>query len=386
MRLLYLADGYSSSPVHHNLCRSLEELGNEVTVYQTYRTRDRQTDIRQTFEGVNYRKLTFEPGENNELRYQFDFYYKTRRKYTYLKENFDLLTLDAVHATTMFSEGAIAHRIWEEYAVPYTVAVRATDLHFYYRYMPHLWRLGSKILRDASAVVFITPALLGDFRRVPFMGRGTREAAVRKSIIIPNGIDQSWITNAKFEREPRTPGNILYIGRFDKNKNVERLANSVLALREEFPGLRLTMIGGGNERHEAVTALCGRYPDTLRYEGKIYDKDLLRHYMQAADLFAMVSHSETFGLVYIEAMSQGLPILYSKNRGIDGVFREKVGVGVNPSSQQSIQEGLRHLLTRHGEFEKIDKSINRFSWGSIARQYQEILTKSKQTTKQKPKI
>lgn len=57
-----------------------------------------------------------------------------------------------------------------------------------------------------------------------------------------------------------------------------------------------------------------------------------------SDIFVMVSHSETFGLVYIEALSQGLPILYTRGQGIDGTLKEKIGEAADSYDENSIKK------------------------------------------------
>ena len=108
--------------------------------------------------------------------------------------------------------------------------------------------------------------------------------------------------------------------------------------------------------------------------GKIYDKDKLRNLLRQCDVFSMVSHSETFGLVYIEALSQGLPILYTKGQGIDGVFEENVGVGIDSKSSISISNGIKKILEEYDSFVMPKmSSFNKFSWNYIAKLYLKYL-------------
>ena len=86
----------------------------------------------------------------------------------------------------------------------------------------------------------------------------------------------------------------------------------------------------------------------------------------------MVSHHETFGLVYIEALSQGLPILYTKNQGIDCTFTENIGVGVNPKSENEIYSGLIHIIDNYNNFEINEINFEKFHWQNITLKYIEI--------------
>ena len=60
------------------------------------------------------------------------------------------------------------------------------------------------------------------------------------------------------------------------------------------------------------------YKEYMTYYGEITDKKTLKNLYRENDMFVMPSKNETFGLVYIEALLQGLPILYAKNEGIEG--------------------------------------------------------------------
>lgn len=89
------------------------------------------------------------------------------------------------------------------------------------------------------------------------------------------------------------------------------------------------------------------------------------------DLFVMPSHSETFGLVYLEALSQGLPVLYTKGQGIDGVFTASVGEAVNSRSVSSIGDGIKKIIQKYDSYKSID-DMSGYSWFSIAKKYKQI--------------
>ncbi|GAF71811.1 unnamed protein product, partial [marine sediment metagenome] len=93
-----------------------------------------------------------------------------------------------------------------------------------------------------------------------------------------------------------------------------------------------------------------------------------------SDIFIMPSQKETFGLVYGEAMSQGLPIIYSKGQGIDGYFKEgKVGYSVNPNDTNDIIKKIELILENYHNISKnCHDMVEKFSWENIARTYHNI--------------
>ena len=93
-----------------------------------------------------------------------------------------------------------------------------------------------------------------------------------------------------------------------------------------------------------------------------------------ADLFIMPSLTETFGLVYIEALSQGLPIIYSKGHGVDGYFDDvKNGISVHPKSVDEITNAIQTIYENYSEYLSSDLSyLDQFRWENIAKKYMEV--------------
>lgn len=366
--ILYLTEDYPYSKVHHELCRRIVQEGTmPLILYSVIRSGIKIRDLRPTYTNVNYKTLFYEL-ENKEWRYKFDFSYKINTKYNWLLTHCNLTEIKIVHAATLFSEGAVALRLYKERGIPYIVTVRGTDISFYYRYMYHLWKQGVEILTNARKVIFLT----SNSYKTLFNKRcmcGIKSLLQARIQIIPNGIDKYWIDNQYYKKQISAPFHLLYIGIFDRNKNVIRLLEVVLELRKLYRHLKLTLVGGGGAIHDKVLQYCKKYPETFCYVGKVYDKDKLCTLIRNNDIFTMVSHSETFGLVYLEALSQCLPILYTKGQGIDGVFQEKIGEAVRSISKKEIYDGLKKIIENYTSYQTEHLDLYRFSWSVIAKSY-----------------
>lgn len=90
----------------------------------------------------------------------------------------------------------------------------------------------------------------------------------------------------------------------------------------------------------------------------------------------MPSRYESFGLVYGEAMSQGLPIIYTEGQGIDGYFKEgTVGYSVNPKDINDIVKKIEMIIYNYNEISKNCLGlVEKFSWDKIAKTYRYIYT------------
>lgn len=368
MEILYISEDYPYTKVHHELCNHLVSVGEgiSITLYSLLRKEGLKIrDLRSSYE-KKYDTIYYE-FEGNPIRYKFDFNYKLKKKYNYLLQS-DLSNVSMVHAATLFSEGVVAYKLFKEKGIPYIVSVRGTDINFYFKYMFHLWRLGFDILKNASKIIFITNQSYKSFLKIGII-RAIGLDISNKSYVLHNGVEDFWLKNI-YPKKVKHNWKFIYVGLFDENKNIVSLIQEFLKLSKLYPELQLYLVGGGGSEHNHVVEYCRSYPHIFHYMGKIYDKEKLRDLLRQCDVFAMVSHSETFGLVYIEALSQGLPILYTKGQGIDGVFKENIGVGVSSQSNISIYNGMKKIIEEYDSFVMPSvSSFNKFSWKYIAESY-----------------
>ena len=92
------------------------------------------------------------------------------------------------------------------------------------------------------------------------------------------------------------------------------------------------------------------------------------------DIFVMPSFSETFGLVYGEAMSQGLPVIYTAGEGFSGQFPEgEAGYGVDPRDTDDLVEKILLVVKNYRELHRRCPGLaRRFDWDKIIAQYERI--------------
>ena len=106
----------------------------------------------------------------------------------------------------------------------------------------------------------------------------------------------------------------------------------------------------------------------------IMDKEELINVYKDADIFVMPSINETFGLVYAEAMSQGVPVLYTKNQGFDGQFDEGVvGYSIECTSVKDIQKKIEMIIKNYSTINvNCIELVKNYSWSRIEEIYRGI--------------
>ena len=289
------------------------------------------------------------------------------------EKSYDMKNYDLLHAYTLFTDGNCARETAKKYNIPYMVAVRNTDVNVFFRFMPHLRRRGVRIMLDAKAVFFLSEA----YRRQVFekyIPSKYHAEIQKKSYIIPNGIDDFWFANPPLEENKiENTIKLIYAGRIDRNKNIPTIQKAMKLLREKGYDLSLTVVGKVADRKTFATIQADPYTQCLPAMPK---EELLTLYRKH-NIFVMPSFTESFGLVYAEAMSQGLPVVYSQGQGFDNQFPEgMVGYHVSAYDAQAVADGIEKVIHN---FDNIKKNVvtaaKKFNWPEISARYDEIYRK-----------
>jgi glycosyltransferase involved in cell wall biosynthesis len=367
MHLLHICSDYSNQKLYAKLVKQLSRQVESQTVYTAVRTESLVG--RNSISG--YDGITCYWSDILNPIHRVFFRRKIRLVYGDLLKNVDIDRISVVHAHFLFSDGAVALRLFENHGINYVVTVRNTDLNVFMRYRPDLKMLALKIMRNAKAITFLSAAYLDQM-----LSRFSHDKyeLLSKASVIPNGLSNDWLEDYSC-KDARKPGciRLLYVGGFSKNKNVINLLRAVECISRELD-VKLTLVGGFGNGHGAVnTCLSSERFSFATYIGRVENERDLRAIYREHDIFVMPSLKETFGVVYIEALSQGLPVVHSKGQGPDGCFNNTmVSESADPRSIASISEAILKLVSRLPTIRPMCQAeAKRFSWERISGLYAE---------------
>lgn len=367
MKVLHIASDFSNTKVHSNLVKELDGLGVEQVVFNPIRTIRRETVGKNEFPAQH---TQFVYADVVKPYHHYMYHVKQHCLFKALQKRINVADINLTHAATLMTDGGVAYKLYKKYHIPYVVSLRNTDINGFLDKMPHTWWDARRILLNSQRIFFISQGLKEKFENHRVI-KSILPQIEDKFVLMPNGIDDYFISNVR--KDKRTGHGVIYIGDFSNNKNVLRLGDAILQLRKEkeLEDVSLTIVGGGNNEDESVEKMFKAHPEVFNYVGKVYDKAKLCELLRANKVFAMPSINETFGLVYLEALSQNLPVLYTKGQGIDGLFDDTVGVAVNPLSVTEIKEALRAMLQNTEQYSNKSIDFNAFKWTTIAKRYRE---------------
>lgn len=370
--ILHITNDYSGSTVYMNLVRELDNLGIPQIVYNPVREQNRVGKNSIIFKTEDS-KIIYRP----ILNYHIDRYFypwKILKILWDIQKQIDFTQIDFIHAHTWYSDGGVAYQLSKKYNIPFMVAIRNTDLNLFQERLKYLHPFGRKILVAANKIILISVSYRE--RVLEQESLKSIKAVLKEKIkILPNGVDPFWIENVTTKPSaPKPIMKLLYIGNFNSGKNVLNLIKAVISLNSGEKKCELDIVGGGGLQESEILKLIDQYPHLFNYHGKIYDKNELKDIFASCDIFAMPSRSETFGLVYVEAMTQGLPILYTENEGIDGFYDEPIGEKVSKGADENeIQKAILKMIDNYESYQiPIKKIVNNHNWKNIASTYNKI--------------
>lgn len=304
------------------------------------------------------------------------FFNKEKKVMRALKNRLSGKSFNMIHAHTLFSEGYLAYKLHKESGIPYIVAVRNTDINVFFKYRKYLHGLGCEILKNADRIIFLTSVYeqkLFD----KYIPKKFRDELKSKIVIIPNGIDSLFLNNMAQPRSRASENklNVITVGMVNKNKNQTYICDQLEKYQKDNPDIIVSYKNFGIirfERDKKYAALLNKYPFAERCEPKSH-MELIEEYRKA-DIFALLSKTESFGIVYAEAISQGLPILYTKGEGFDTQFDDGVvGHAVDLSKNGDFVQKLESILKDYEGFSKRAlEGASRFDWKKIGRRYSEL--------------
>lgn len=290
--------------------------------------------------------------------------------------NPDFQNADIIHSHKLTFEGFVGYFLAKEFGKPLFISIRQTDF-FVLKYRPDLKSFCKNILTYASTIFIIAPYMKR--RLIQIFGDDFYNNIIsQKLVYLPNPVN----TKNFYPSDNPAKKNFLTIlwlnKKAIKRKNLYRLFLAIKSLNN--PDIVLDVIGHGDYEKKVK-----EWTKELDIEKQInfigfVKNDQVTKYLNNCKAFLLPSHSETFGVAYAEALLCGVPILYTKGTGFDGMF-EDVGVSVNSKDVLSIAQGIKKLNKDHERIRetirhKLSNGIfNIFSRENIGEVYSDRITK-----------
>jgi len=266
---------------------------------------------------------------------------------------------DLLHANFASPDGIAAARLSKELKIPLVITEHQAALESFLK----IGYLNLQMLtayHRAKKVICVSEHTLKIIKKA--------DPGLKNLVMIPNGVDFSRF----MLREPsKQLKKLIYIGYLIPHKGVQVLIKALAQLKIEGIVPSLTIVGDGYYKSE-LQRLCAslNLNEQVTFTGE-------KNATQVAELLgkhdAMVhpSFMESFGIVMVEALASGLPVLSTFNGGAEGILSPETGILVKPNDSVAIAEGIKELIKRWDSYDPEilrNYALQRFSLSTVAKQ------------------
>jgi len=313
--------------VTYNIAQHLVKRGHEVHVITSL---DEGTDKKSTENGIYVHRI-FWPN----IRFIGMIAFSLKTLFIIKRIGAQILHIQGVSTGL---GGFLAKKILKK---PYVIWGQGDDVYSFWTFKLVQKPLSKMILNNANGVLALTEYMKTEMSK-----------STKKSIdVIPNGINLAMFENLQkgstYQRLTKKEGQntIIFVGRLHQVKGIKYLIEAMDLVRQKRRDTRLILVGDGPEKANLAQLVEDRKLERyVTFVGKV-SNEKIPEYMIVSDIFVLPSLSEGFGIVILEAMASGLPVIATKVRGIPEIVKEGVnGLLVEPKSPRDLAEKISIFL------------------------------------------
>lgn len=292
----------------------------------------------------------------------------------FLKAMKDFGKPDLIHAHVTYPAGWIAMEIAREFNVPYLIKECMGPFPFntpkFINADGTLTRWIREPLQNARLSIAMSPMLADSMRDFGF----------KRPLVIPYPVDDRRFFPAA--DAPTEKFHFFTLCRLSEEKGIPDLLRAISLAAREVPALAFKIGGGGKQFEYMQLARSLGIDGMVEWLGPVSREDAPQ-YFSACSAFVMVSHLETFGMVYAEAIASGKPVIATRCGGAEFIINEKNGILVEVGNVGQIAKAIVEMYRNHEKYDREEirrDFMTRFSRGAVIEQiahcYEKIMVDS----------
>ena len=254
-----------------------------------------------------------------------------------LNELLEKEDIDIIHGHYLFPAGAAAVEVGKEHGIKTYVTAHGSDMFEVYKKQPLMRSTLKKVLRDADGVFAVSNALRHEIIATGVQGISNKTKICWNSVDIDKFSSKE---NDSFKKENRLEDKpiVLFVGNLIKRKNVDSLLEAKKISNADY---YLVIVGDGPEFKKLTKKVEDESIRDVIFTGSRND---VENIIPSCDVLVLPSFSESFGLVLIEALACGKPVIGSNVGGITEIINDDVGLLVDPNKVSSIAGAIDKLI------------------------------------------
>ena len=270
------------------------------------------------------------------------------------------IKFDLIHSHFLWPAGFVGAKLKEKHNVPCIVTGHGYDVYDL-PFRNNKWKTRiSKILTHTDAIITVSR------QNEKLLTRLTS----KKIFVIPNGYNSTIFTvdprnKKKMLALPDNKKIILSVGNLELVKGHEYLVSAVEKIIQKNQNIYCVIVGGGS-RHSFLEKLIKQkgLEKFIRLIGAVQPEEV-PNWMNACDVYIQPSIKESFGIVLLEALSCGKPVIGTAVGGIKEIINEKVGYLVPSGDENALSEAILKSLNHEWDKGYILDYVKFYTWENI---------------------
>ncbi len=285
---------------------------------------------------VYYPRYIALPGNINFHTSGIRMYLGIRKTVKMINKEFDF---DIIHAHVALPDGYAAMKVASIYGKPLITTIHGQDFQQTIYKNEKCKNAVEKVLQAAEKTVLVS-GKLNRIRKKAFP-----VLQDDKFTVINNGVSDFFIENFT-EQNPKSEFTLLSVSNLIETKGIDINIKALSMIVKQYPKVRYNIIGDGPKKPELVNlAKKLNLENNIRFLGTQSRQDVKKNMLEA-DVFILPSWNEAFGVVYIEAMATGLPVIGCKGEGIEDIVEDgKEGYLISPKNVSELGEKVLFLIS-----------------------------------------
>jgi len=254
---------------------------------------------------------------------------------------------DLIHAHVALPDGYAAMLLSRDLSIPYVVTIHGADLQNTIHRGVACRKAIGQALSGAAKIIVVSSKLLGLVDQ--------HFGLAGKTVVIPNGVNPESVCQSGGEE---IDGRImLSVSNLIPTKGIDLNIEAIAALKDAYPDLTYRIVGAGAEEKKLRRLAAEKgIADRVFFLGQLPHARVMEE-MAKCTFFSLPSWQEGFGVVYLEAMASGKPVIGCRGEGIeDFVEHGKTGVLVEPQDTPGLVEAIDRVLGNADGAEGIGRS------------------------------